>query len=133
MEYSNAIRTIRLQAGIDKMNAIGSSASSSLLIYGGTIPNYYSAITGAQKLLVTIPMARPVSSEVVNGTATMNDLPETMIMDSGLATFARIIDADGGTVAQLGMSELNPDLTGAVLNFQAGAYIRVEGWTLSDS
>ena len=129
MEVTIALRNSMLSAVAGAINA--GSGTSKLRVYAGDIPATVGDIT-TQQLLLEAPLAKPAQASIVDGFLNLKAIPEQMIMTTGIASFAVIVDGDGSPVLSLSVGVTdkpeigdNYDLPVPTTQFIAGAYFRI--------
>src|SRR5574343_71953 len=129
MDVTIALRNSMLSAVAGAINA--GSGTGKLRVYAGDIPATVGDIT-TQQLLLEAPLAKPAHASIVDGFLILKAIPEQMIITTGIASFAVIVDGDGSPVMSLSVGVTNTpepgdyyDLPVPTTQFIAGAYFRI--------
>lgn len=132
LTFATTLRTARAQLLADAIDA-GSAGPATLSLYGGTRPGSGNPVTD-HPLLITMPLAYPCAQTVAGGVLTLKAIPETMVTGNGTTAWGRLLDRDGGFVADLdvGPPGSGADIEIAALEVYAGAYIRINTATITE-
>jgi hypothetical protein len=127
IEISAALNASRLN-GVIAFLAIGAE-NAKVHLYDGARPVLGG--TPAGTLLTSIVLVEPLGT-VADGFLTLAPTPEAMILASGEATWARIVNGDGALAWDCDVSDLNGtgELRLASTTLYAGGYTRIVSGTL---
>lgn len=102
---STGLKDERAKVVGDRLNQVGANPAPVLRFYSGAKPENLGAIT-TQVLLCELELPVPCYSVVTNGQLVMNPVPESLIAETGIVAWGRLIDTDGGV-------QVDFDVTGA--------------------
>lgn len=122
--YVTSLRNAQLDAITTFVGAAGK-----LRIYSGTRP-----ATGgtATTLLVELTLGSPFAGAAANGVLTANAVTPGTAVATGTAAWARILKADGTTIAiDLGVGTSGAELNLATLSIVSGATVSVSSLTIT--
>lgn len=103
MEFADSIIQQRLEVF---STALDQGASpSELRIYSGSKPALKGGAIDTQVLLVRLVFPRPAKASLVGNTLTLNDPPVSMVLMTGIATWARFVNGDGDFLADAVVSQ----------------------------
>ena len=108
-------------------------AGGEIQIYDGTRPTNADTAISTQSLLVTFTCADPAGT-VTSGVFTGTNPDAAMVAESGIATWARIVDSSAGTIFD---ADVGATGAGAVIELDnasltAGGYCTITSFTLTE-
>lgn len=124
IEFSASIKNSRASAITSRIDA--STTGGRIVIFSGEKPLGVGALT-TQIELISFPLNKPSYASIDDGVITLRAIDEQMVATTGTAQFARIMDGDGGAVADIsvGLIGSDADIKLPTLNVVQGAYIRL--------
>lgn len=130
VHLANAVRTDMMTAFAEAIDA--DTNPGEIRIYDGSMPaNAETAISG-QTLLATLTFSSPPQSGVSNGVLTFDDITEDSEADaSGTATWARIVDGDGATIADVNVGTSDATLILNTTSIVQGGPVRITSGTMT--
>lgn len=127
MQISTALRDARLVAVLTFL-ALGTE-NAKVQIFDGVQPDFGATPVGAP--LVEIALNEPVGT-VAGGVLTVTTTSEYMVANSGVATWARVINGEGTIAWDCAVGDLNGagPLKLSSTTLYAGGYTRLVGGTI---
>lgn len=125
IKFAEMVQTARMNAVRSLID--GAVQAGVLKIYSGDAPNSADeALTAQNHELVTLVLPKPCGT-VTSGVLSFGAIDEQMVLTSGLATFARLYDGSGKTIADLSVSLPSGDgaIKLVVVDLLAGGILRV--------
>ncbi len=122
IRISSPLNEARLQ-GVMAFLAAGNGAAR-VRVYGGVRPAFGSEPAG--DLLAEIPLMKPVGT-VVDGLLAITPTSEALIINTGQATWARVVNGNGALAWDCDVSDLNGtgELRLASTTLYAGGFTRI--------
>ena len=121
--YSSSVKMLRASSVLSRLDAAASSGK--LRLYSGARP----AVTAAppSAALAELALAKPCGAVNAQAELVFAPVSDAMVQASGTATWARLVDGDGVTVADMDVGEAG---SGAAVilgktALEAGAIVRV--------
>jgi hypothetical protein len=131
--FSPTVTADRLQALTRALDQ-SPSAPGQMRVYGGAQPPAGDAPTGP--ILVTLLFQKPSAGPVVGNTLTLAMPTPGMVINSGIATWARFTDGAGAFVADIDVGIVGStaalQLSGASTQIYAGGQLDAGSFTLVD-
>lgn len=124
MNYTASVKNVRAQALASKIDAATDPAH--MIIYSGARPLGVGAITD-QVALVTLVLKKPCYTSITDGILYLDTIVEQMVMTSGHATWARIVDGSGTPVGDMdiGVAGSGADIVLPTVDLIQGSYVRI--------
>lgn len=119
LNFSVDVKNARLQTLCDLINA----SETKLVIYDDE-----------DVVLCELSFANPCEFSIENGVLTFKNLPESMVLENGIADNASVIDIDSNVLVGLTVGEINStaDLKLPSTLLYAGSLLRLNGWTITE-
>lgn len=128
MRLSNAAASAAADAAVALLDA--GAGAGTLSVYDGTIPTDADTAVGSQVLLATLTLSDPAFGAAVDGVATADTITSDITADAtGTATWARLADSDGNTVADLTVDTSGADINLDSVDLVVGASIAITSLT----
>lgn len=124
ISFSTSVKNARLAAIAGAIDAGDSPAS--FVVYSGTRPSPGAAVTD-QVALATLEVPQPFAADISSGVLTGAGFEEVMADADGEATWARLVDGEGGWVMDLdvGIEGSGADVTISSTTIYRGILTRI--------